>query len=137
MVKRQLTAFLPKSHDLAGRDNISIYDLKERPIVFWREKAVPRFYKSLVELCKRHGFEPLITTEHERADDIVMELHTQNILTVMFDKTNVFEGELLDSIVIDDADINVDIGYCYNTYSANPAVQSMISLLESIDLLGY
>ena len=55
----------------------------------------------------------------------------------MFDKTNVFSGELLKSLVIDDSNINVDIAYCYEKSSTNPAVKSLIDLLENMDLSGY
>lgn len=137
LIKRQLMVFLPKTHDLASLDTMSLSDIKNRPIAFWEEEAVPGFYGSLIDSCREQGFEPLISSKHNRADDIVMELHTKNIMTIMFDKTNVFEGELLKSIKINDSNINVDIGFCYEKNSSNPALQSIVSLLDKMDLSGY
>ena len=58
-----LVVALPVGHPLAKRTSISVQALKDEPFVIWDRQQTAGIAQTILELCARHGFRPVIALE--------------------------------------------------------------------------
>ena len=56
--RERIVALVPRWHSLAGEVGIALGDLAADPFVLPPRPAAPRLHDTLVELCRRSGFQP-------------------------------------------------------------------------------
>jgi DNA-binding transcriptional LysR family regulator len=58
--RERIVALLPRWHPLAGEGGIALRDLAADPFVLPPRRAAPRLHDTLIELCRRSGFQPVV-----------------------------------------------------------------------------
>jgi DNA-binding transcriptional LysR family regulator len=58
---------MPTDHRLAGKQNISLSDLRDEPFIFTSEKNSPNYRSWVSSMCDRAGFTPRVVQEVDRA----------------------------------------------------------------------
>ncbi len=66
LVKQPFVACLPQDHPLAGRDTISMGDLRDDAFILFKETAYNR--KLVIDECKNHGFMPNIVLSSDQIE---------------------------------------------------------------------
>lgn len=61
--KEPLVVALPIAHPLARRTSIPVRALKDQTFVIWDRQQTAGIAQTILELCKRHGFHPIIALE--------------------------------------------------------------------------
>lgn len=61
--KEPLVVALPMAHPLAKRTSIPVQALKNQPFVIWDRQQTAGIAQTILELCTRHGFHPIIALE--------------------------------------------------------------------------
>lgn len=68
-VRREaLLLAMPKNHPLATKKRVALGAVANEPFVFFPRYRGPKFYDSLIELCRHAGFEPRIVQEAPQVD---------------------------------------------------------------------
>ena len=55
----QLVAIVPSSHPLAGKLGVSVSEFAHEPLLLFPRELAPRLYDSMLDICRRAGFEPV------------------------------------------------------------------------------
>jgi DNA-binding transcriptional LysR family regulator len=58
--RERIVALLPRWHPRAGEVAIALHDLAADPFVLPPRRAAPRLHHTLIELCRRSGFQPAV-----------------------------------------------------------------------------
>jgi DNA-binding transcriptional LysR family regulator len=132
LLERHVIALTPLEHRLAQRDRISITDLRDEPLVFWKRDSVPGFYDALVEQCGQAGFQPRFAELYDLEDAIVMSVSSGNGITILFDKTSVPTGEGIAHVPIDDVHIPVDVAYAYAEDRMDAGIAAVSQAFEAL-----
>lgn len=61
--KDPLVVALPVTHPLAKRASIPVRALKDQPFVMWDRQQTAGIAQTILDLCTRHGFHPIIALE--------------------------------------------------------------------------
>lgn len=68
-VRREaLLLVMPKSHPFASKKRIALAACANEPFVFFSRHRSPKFFDSLIALCREAGFEPRIVQEGPQGD---------------------------------------------------------------------
>lgn len=69
---------MKKNNPLAGRDTISIEDLRQSEFICISPQQLPEYVKMVNELCKPFGFVPNITNYVSSASSLTLNIRTDN-----------------------------------------------------------
>lgn len=70
----RMCAALYKSHPLSGRESVSIEELREEPIIWWRRSSAPVVYDAIQSACAGQGFVPKVTETKNSPYDVLLSV---------------------------------------------------------------
>lgn len=134
----QLIAIVSSDHRLAGREEISIADLKDETFVKYEGLYLGRSWRYIDEICANHGFAPKLHSRHCASVAELFSLCASLGKTVLIVGCNF--GERLPGgirpfckvLPIVDSDAVIPFFFIYRKDNDNPVLTDAIRLIEQL-----
>lgn len=109
----RMCAALHKSHPLAGRESVSIEELREEPIIWWRRSSAPVVYDAIQSACAGQGFVPKVTETKNSPYDVLLSVAAGQGVGFLMDEIAHMGGEGIGIVPIDGLALDAYYGAAY------------------------
>ncbi|MDR0780590.1 MAG: LysR family transcriptional regulator [Pseudomonadales bacterium] len=129
----RLFVVLPATHEWVGREVIPISALQGQPLVLFPNVGSPNFVDHVLDVCKKHGFEPLIA---QQVGDAVsgVALVARGFGLTLIPESAAKAVRVLDTVfkpLAEAEDAAIDVCCLYRASDESPLLQAFLDVVRN------
>lgn len=132
LLPRRPLVLVAQGHPFASFQSVRLSQLRDVPLAFWRRSTVPGFYDAFIGQCAQAGFVPSIEETYAGEDSILMSVLSGEVVTVLFEGTQIQLPESIVPIPLVGASLDVDVAFAYRDGAHSDGIAAVSQAFESI-----
>ena len=127
-----VVAALSASDQLAGRESVSLKELKARDFIGIDEDQMPGRNRWMTALCRAAGFKPRFTVVTDGITHVLSQVVSESAVTLLPDYFRTFAHPGAVFVPVSDAKARWDLIVLWQRGQASPATRTLVEALEMV-----
>lgn len=123
---------VPYDHPLAGRDRVSMAELRHERFVMLDRQESPPGFDLVLAACKNHGFSPNIVNSASRVDAVLMLVDAGLGIAILPRYLQVYAASTVRFIELEGDELQVDVVCVWKRTNDNPSLRLVVDEMQSM-----
>lgn len=123
---------VPYDHPLAGRDRVSMAELRHERFVMLDRPESPPGFDLVLAACKNHGFSPNIVNSASRVDAVLMLVDAGLGIAILPRYLQVYAASTVRFIELEGDELQVDVVCVWKRTNDNPSLRLVVDEMQSM-----